>query len=156
MEWLPDILKYNNIYMSESLLALIDSLAETTYGVYTKFVDLALVPLAAFLLGVIESWLKYFVEEGELQKYEEATAQSYHSALSWLQLSKFQSKLIWEFFIIIFGNCFLLILAWWVYGERIKIQFMQSGSDRRQRNFEQIRDGYSDLKLPKEMDFKFK
>ena len=33
---------------------------------------------------------------------------------------------------------------------------MQGGSDKRLRNFEEIRDGYSDLKLPKEMDFKFK
>lgn len=156
MEWLPELLRYNNTFISDSLLAIIDGLSETGTGVYNKFVDLALVPLAAFLLGVIESSLKYLLEEGEYQKYEEATAQSYHTALDWLQLSKFQSKLLWEFFIIILGNCLLLSLAWWVYGDRIRSQFMQGGSDKRLRNFEEIRDGYSDLKLPKEMDFKFK
>jgi len=152
MEWLPGVkVEFNNTL--HSLETLIYSLTETGSGVYNKFIDLLLLPLAAFLLGVIESGLKFLLEEGEFEKYELATTQSYYSAISWLELSKFQSKLIWEFFIIIFGNCLLLIVAWWWYGDRIKSHFMQSGSDRSRRNFENL---YSDLKLPKEMDFKYK
>ena len=93
MEWLPGVkVEFNNTL--HSLETLIYSFTETGSGVYNKFIDLLLLPLAAFLLGVIESGLKFLLEEGEFEKYELATTQSYYSAISWLELSKFQSKLI--------------------------------------------------------------
>jgi len=48
----------------------------------------------------------------------------------------------------------LVLLAWWWYGERIRTHFMLG--ERRLRNIEELRVSYSELKLPQEMDFKFK
>jgi len=156
MEWFHDLIDYNSTVIRESIDIVVERVSDTGTGVYNKLLDLALLPFAAFLIGLIETSLKYLLEEGEYQKYEEATTQGYYSALTWLQLTQFQSKLIWEFFIIIIGNSFLVFVAWWWYGERIRNHFMQSGSATRLKNLEEIKEGYSHLKLPKEMDFKFK
>ena len=49
MEWLPGVkVEFNNTL--HSLETLIYSLTETGSGVYNKFIDLLLLPLAAFLL----------------------------------------------------------------------------------------------------------
>jgi len=121
--------------------------------VYRSLVNQALIPFCSFLLRNAESAVKYSLN-GEYQRYEEVTTQSFYSTLSWLQLSDFQIKLVWEFFLIILGNSLLVLLAWWWYGERIRTHFMLG--ERRLRNIEELRVSYSELKLPQEMDFKFK
>lgn len=60
-----------------------------------------------------------------------------------------QVKLLREFFVIFLGNTVLVLLAWRIYGDRIRAR---SG----RRNIQELRSSVSDLKLPSEMDFKCK
>jgi len=63
-----------------------------------------------------------------------------------------------EFFVIFLGNSVLVFVAWRIYGARIRAKFMTAG-DRKgssRKNIEELRTSLSELKLPQEMDFKFK
>ena len=52
------------------------------------------------------------------------TRTSLNQTLSWLDLTNFQVKLLREFSVIFLGNSLLVLLAWKVYGERIRNKFM--------------------------------
>jgi len=153
MAWLFSTLSFNTTLVKEGVATVGSSLSDAGLSVCRSFVDHAALPFATFLLRNAESAVKYSLN-GEYQRYEQVTTQSFYSTLSWLQLSDFQIKLVWEFFLIILGNSFLVLIAWWWYGDRIRTHFMLG--DRRLRNIEELRVSYSELKLPQEMDFKFK
>jgi len=88
---------------------------------------------------------------------QEVTRTSLAQTLSWLDLTTFQVKLLREFGVIFLGNSLLVLLAWRVYGQRIRTKFMTSGRQGSSRkNIEELRTSLSELKLPQEMDFKFK
>jgi len=144
MEWLEANLHFNSSAAKEGLVLFGER-------VYSGFLDNIAIPLGTCLLRNAESAVKYSLN-GDYQRFEEATTESVHSALSFLQLSQFQTKLIWEFFVIILGNSFFVLIAWRWYGERIRSKFMING----RRNMEDMRISHSELKLPREMDFKFK
>jgi hypothetical protein len=76
--------------------------------------------------------------------------------LSWLDLTSFQVKLLREFSVIFLGNSLLVVLAWRVYGARIREKFMEVGGRGDRNKLEELRTSLSELKLPQEMDFKFK
>jgi len=166
MEWLATTLGFNSTLVKEGLAnsfgfnstvirtgfnSAYEGLHEVGLNVASGILDHIVLPLTNFLLRNAEQAVKYSLN-GDYVKYEEVTSQSLYSALSWLQLSPFQIKLIWEFFVIILGNSLLVFVAWRWYGERIRSKFMVEG----RRNIEEIRISFSELKLPREMDFKFK
>ncbi|TRY67459.1 hypothetical protein TCAL_08029 [Tigriopus californicus] len=68
-----------------------------------------------------------------------------------LELTDFQWKLIWEFSLILLGNTVLVILAWRIYGPRIIHRFFSPGG---RKVLQDLRLSMSELKLPKEHDFK--
>ena len=61
------------------------------------------------------------------QAVQEVTRTSVYQTLSWLDLTSFQLKLLREFGLIFLGNSFLVLLAWKIYGQRIRQKFMTSG-----------------------------
>lgn len=70
-----------------------------------------------------------------------------------LELTDFQWKLVWEFSLILLGNAVLVILAWRIYGPRIIQRFFSPGG---RKVLQDLRLSMSELKLPKEHDFKYK
>jgi len=151
MEWLFNSVDgLNTTAIREGLALGVHSLSGLFVGAFRSLVDQAVIPAAKALFRSAESAVKYSLN-GDYDRYEEVTAQSYNSALSWLQFSPFQIKLIGEFTVIIIGNSLLVILAWRWYGDRIRTHFMLVDEQRRQEN----RISCSSLKLPKEKDFKF-
>jgi len=70
-------------------------------------------------------------------------------------------KLLREFFVIFLGNSLLVLVAWKIYGARIRTKFMtvsgeRRGSQQSRKTIEELRTSRSELKLPQQMDFKFK
>ena len=59
-----------------------------------------------------------------------------------------------EFSLILAGNALLVLAAWKVYGPRISAKFTRAGASR--RVIEELRSSMSELKLPKEQDFRYK
>ncbi len=75
----------------------------------------------------------------------------------YLSLSDFQRRLLQEFSLILAGNAVLVFLAWRLYGPRISERFLAKrapGADRAE--IETLRTGMSELKLPREQDFRVK
>lgn len=89
----------------------------------------------------------------QFQQFEQLTTDKINSTLHWLDFTPFQIKLLWEFSLIFAGNSLLVLLAWWIYGERIKNKFMRTQT---KSSVEELRISFNELKLPQEMDFKFK
>jgi len=50
----------------------------------------------------------------------------------------------------------LVLLAWRVYGQRIRNKFMSGRQGSTKKSIEELRTSLSELKLPSEMDFKYK
>jgi hypothetical protein len=69
-----------------------------------------------------------------------------------------QIKLLREFFVIFLGNSVLVLVAGRIYGTRLGTKFLTGGERRgsSRRNIEELRTSRSELKLPQQMDFKFK
>ena len=78
----------------------------------------------------------------------------FYRFLDYFAFDEFQLKLVREFSLILLGNLIFVFLAWKIYGPRISAKFMRSGASR--RVIEELRTSMSELKLPKEHDFKFK
>ena len=94
---------------------------------------------------------------GDYDAVQDVTRTTFANTLSWLDLTTFQVKLLREFSVIFLGNTLLVLVALKIYGARIRAKFMtggRQGSSR--RNIEELRTSLSELKLPQEMDFKFK
>jgi len=137
--------------------SLADSLSQTT-GAWAQVVfDHLVIPAGSFLLQHTERAIQYTLN-GDYEAVQDATRETLTSTLSWLDLTTFQVKLLREFFVIFLGNSLLVLVAWGIYGARIRNKFMTAGRRRgsTRRTIEELRTSRSELKLPQEMDFKFK
>ena len=76
---------------------------------------------------------------GDYEAVQDATRTTFTNTLSWLDLTSFQVdilhqilklsprtkvKLLREFFVIFLGNSLLVLVAWKIYGARIRTKFM--------------------------------
>ena len=73
-----------------------------------------------------------------------------------LHLSPLQLRTSKELLFILLGNIIGVLFAWWKYGDRISKRFFVTGSGSSRRNIEELRVSMSELKLPREHDFKYK
>merc|ERR1712226_1650716 len=55
---------------------------------------------------------------------QDVTRTTFTNTLSWLDLTKFQLKLWRDFSVIIFVDSLLVLVAWRIYGARIRAKFM--------------------------------
>eukprot|EP00088_Acartia_fossae_P035377 TRINITY_DN36444_c0_g1_i1.p1 TRINITY_DN36444_c0_g1~~TRINITY_DN36444_c0_g1_i1.p1 ORF type:complete len:152 (+),score=19.02 TRINITY_DN36444_c0_g1_i1:23-478(+) len=151
MEWFEALINFNSTSLKAETKELVGAASSFGTSLLTSFIEHVAFPVGSFLRRNAEEAVRYSLN-GDYQRIEELAVESVNSTLSWLQLSAFQTKLIWEFILIILGNSFFVLVAWKWYGERFRKKFMLAG----RRNIEDIRVSYSELKLPQEMDFKFK
>jgi len=117
--------------------------------------DKVVLPTGQSLLHHAELAVQYTLN-GEYEVVQEVTRTSLNQTLSWLDLTTFQVKLLREFSVIFLGNSLLVLLAWKVYGERIRNKFMSGRQGNTKDSIEELRSSLSELKLPSEMDFKYK
>lgn len=154
MEW--SLLDWNlNTTVPEVWDTVVDKVNEQS-GILGKFLFEKLVlPVGQSLLYHVEVAVQYTLN-GEYETVQEVTRTSLNQTLSWLDLTNFQVKLLREFSVIFFGNSLLVLLAWRVYGERIRNKFMSGRQGNTKKSIEELRTSLSELKLPTEMDFKYK
>lgn len=151
MEW--GSLDWNST--TEAFEALVEKCSEQS-GLLSKFLfDNCLLPAGQYLLSNAERAVQYTLN-GEYEAVQEVTLTSLNQTLSWLDFSDFQIKLLREFSLIFLGNSILVLLAWKVYGERIRNKFLSGRQESTRKNIEELRTSLSELKLPPEMDFKYK
>jgi len=135
--------------------SLVDRVWEET-EILTRIVfDKIILPAGQALLNTTEAAVQYTLN-GEYEVVQEVTRTSLNQTLSWLDLTNFQVKLLREFSVIFLGNSLLVLLAWKVYGERIRNKFMTGRKGSARESIEELRTSMSELKLPSEMDFKYK
>lgn len=135
--------------------ALLDKGREQS-GLLSKFLfESCVLPAGQYLLTNAERAVQYTLN-GEYEAVQEVTLTSLNQTLSWLDLSHFQIKLLREFSLIFFGNSLLVLFAWRIYGERIRNKFLSARQESTRKNIEELRSSLSELKLPPEMDFKYK
>jgi len=152
MEWA--YLEWNST-IPEVLESLVDKWSEKS-GQLSKFLfENCVLPVGQYLLTNAERAVQYTLN-GEYEAVQEVTLTSLNQTLSWLDLSQFQIKLLREFSLIIIGNSVLVLFAWKVYGERIRNKFLSARQESTRKNIEELRSSLSELKLPPEMDFKYK
>jgi len=154
MEWITQV--ELNSTIPEIWNAVVEKFQEQS-ATWGKLVfDKVVLPAGQALLHHTERAVQYTLN-GDYEAVQEVTRTSLAQTLSWLDLTTFQVKLLREFGVIFLGNSFLVLLAWRVYGQRIRDKFMTSGRQGSSRkNIEELRTSCSELKLPQEMDFKFK
>jgi len=154
MEW--SLLDWNlNTTVPEVWDTVVDKVNEQS-GILGKFLfDKLVLPVGQSLLYHVEVAVQYTLN-GEYETVQEVTRTSLNQTLSWLDLTNFQVKLLREFSVIFFGNSLLVLLAWRVYGERIRNKFMSGRQGNTKKSIEELRTSLSELKLPTEMDFKYK
>jgi len=154
MEW--SLLDWNlNTTVPEVWDTVVDKVNEQS-GILGKFLfDKIVLPVGQSLLYHVEVAVQYTLN-GEYETVQEVTRTSLNQTLSWLDLTNFQVKLLREFSVIFFGNSLLVLLAWRVYGERIRNKFMSGRQGNTKKSIEELRTSLSELKLPTEMDFKYK
>ena len=80
---------------------------------------------------------------------------AYDFALS-LEFTDFQYRLLREFSLIFLGNLLLVIIAWSIYGARIAAKFGLVSNRASRKTIEELRLSMSELRLPKEHDYKYK
>lgn len=148
MDWLQRSVGLNSSLPAawESLVAAVTDQSQAWSKV---LVERVVVPLGSCLLHQTERLVQYTLN-GEYEAVQDATRSTLATALSWLDLTTFQVKLLREFFVIFLGNSLLVLLAWRIYGARIRAR---SGG---RKNIQELRTSVSELKLPREMDFKCK
>jgi len=122
--------------------------------------DRVVIPVGQILLHHTEKAVQYTLN-GDYEAVQDATRTTFTNTLSWLDLTTFQVKLLREFFVIFLGNSLLVLVAWRIYGARIRNKFMtvsgeRRGSQQSRKTIEELRTSRSELKLPNQMDFKFK
>jgi hypothetical protein len=144
MEWITSSLAWNTTVASETFSSLATAANESVHSCLNFALDSALFST--------EQLIKYTVN-GDYPELQQLTAEKVNTVLDWLDLSPFQVKLLREFSLILLGNSLLVLLAWKIYGNRIKNKFMNSQT---RKSVEELRTSFSELKLPQEMDFKFK
>jgi len=156
MEWLNNSVEFNSTLPRVVWDRLVDTLSEQS-TVWGKILfDKVVLPFGQSLLYHTELVVQYTLN-GDYEAVQEVTRSSLAQTLSWLDLTTFQVKLLREFCVIFFGNSLLVLLAWKVYGSRIRTKFMTGGRQgSSKKNIEELRTSLSELKLPQEMDFKFK
>jgi len=156
MEWLNTSLEVNSTFPAVIWDRLVESVSSQSAVFGKVLFDRVVLPLGQLLLQYTEQAVQYTLN-GEYEAVSEVTRSSVLQTLSWLDLTSFQVKLLREFSVIFLGNSILVLIAWKVYGQRIRDKFMDGQQGARGRNkLEELRNSLSELKLPQEMDFKFK
>jgi len=119
--------------------------------------DRIIIPVGQCLLHHTELAVQYTLN-GDYEAVQDVTRTTFTNTLSWLDLTTFQLKLLREFSVIFLGNSLLVLVAWRIYGARIRAKFMTAGERKgsSRKNIQELRTSLSELKLPQEMDFKFK
>ena len=96
--------------------------------------------MGQLLLHHTEKAVQYTLN-GDYEAVQDATRTTFTNTLSWLDLTTFQVcrkssmdflddvsiekvKLLREFFVIFLGNSLLVLVAWRIYGARIRNKFM--------------------------------
>jgi len=154
MEWLGGV--DVNATVSEYWSRAVDSVQGSTAELARILFEKVVLPAGQSLLHHTELAAQYTLN-GDYEAVQEVTRTSVYQTLSWLDLTSFQLKLLREFGLIFLGNSFLVLLAWKIYGQRIRQKFMTSGRQGSStKNIEELRTRLEELKLPPEMDFKFK
>jgi len=155
MEWINSV-EFNSTLPVLVWDNLVDKFQEQSQVWGKVFFERVVLPVGQSLLYHTELAVQYTLN-GDYEAVQEVTRTSLAQTLSWLDLTTFQVKLLREFSVIFLGNSLLVLLAWRVYGQRIRNKFMSSGRQGSSRkNIEALRTSLSELKLPQEMDFKFK
>jgi len=150
MEWVSRAVSGN------TSAVLWETLQDTSSHLGKLLLERLVLPLGQSTLLITERAVQYTLN-GEYEAVQEVTRRSVDGALSWLDLTSFQVKLLREFSVIFLGNSLLVLLAWRVYGRRIRQKFMEGGPrGQGQQSLQELRTSLSQLKLPQEMDFKFK
>jgi len=144
MEWLFSTVGWNKTVAIEVVSSFTSLASDSAYSWLN-------VALSSFLFST-EQFIKYTFN-GDYQAVQQLTVDKVNSTLQWLDFTPFQVKLLREFSLILAGNTLFVIIAWKIYGERIKNKFIKTQS---RTSVEELRTSISEFKLPKEMDFKFK
>jgi len=152
MEW--NLLDWNTT-LPEVWETVVEKVNEQSGALGKAIFDKIVLPLGQYLLYNVERAVQYTLN-GEYEVVQEVTRTSLNQTLSWLDLTNFQVKLLREFSVIFLGNSLLVLLAWKVYGQRIRNKFMSGRQGSSKNSIEELRTSLSELKLPSEMDFKYK
>jgi len=152
MEW--NLLDWNTT-LPEVWDTVVEKVNEQSGALGKAIFDKIVLPLGQYLLHNVERAVQYTLN-GEYEVVQEVTRTSLNQTLSWLDLTNFQVKLLREFSVIFLGNSLLVLLAWRVYGQRIRNKFMSGRQGSTKKSIEELRTSLSELKLPSEMDFKYK
>jgi len=152
MEW--NLLDWNAT-IPEVWDTVVEKVNEQSGALGKAIFDKIVLPLGQYLLHNVERAVQYTLN-GEYEVVQEVTRTSLNQTLSWLDLTNFQVKLLREFSVIFLGNSLLVLLAWRVYGQRIRNKFMSGRQGSTKKSIEELRTSLSELKLPSEMDFKYK
>jgi len=152
MEW--NLLDWNTT-LPEVWETVVEKVNEQSGALGKAIFDKIVLPLGQYLLYNVERAVQYTLN-GEYEVVQEVTRTSLNQTLSWLDLTNFQVKLLREFSVIFLGNSLLVLLAWRVYGQRIRNKFMSGRQGSTKKSIEELRTSLSELKLPSEMDFKYK
>ena len=114
---------WNSTLLTHIWDSLVDRVWEETESLTRIVFDKIILPAGQALLNTTEAAVQYTLN-GEYEVVQEVTRTSLNQTLSWLDLTNFQVKLLREFSVIFLGNSLLVLLAWKVYGERIRNKFM--------------------------------
>lgn len=137
MEWLCTAVGWNHTAATETFSTFINLASDSASSWLSVALNTALFQT--------EQFIEYSLN-GDYKAIQELTLERVNSTLAWLDFTPFQFKLLREFSLIFAGNTILVLIAWKVYGDRIKKKFLKPTKTFK----DEVRNSYLDLKLPQE------
>jgi len=137
MEWLCTTVGWNHTAATETFSTFINLASDSASSWLSVALNTALFQT--------EQFIEYSLN-GDYKAIQELTLERVNSTLAWLDFTPFQFKLLREFSLIFAGNTILVLIAWKVYGDRIKKKFLKPTKTFK----DEVRNSYLDLKLPQE------